>query len=218
MTEVCGVDAPESLKKHVFPDHLHKSALGCPARNKPPSSGSVRILPGHRRGDACAESGSFVQWQIAMPYRISKSFEIESGHILSKHPDKCRFPHGHSRRVEIVLVADQLDANDMVCDFKALKQRIGAFIESWDHALCLNSKDPNLEFYQRTYGERIITFAGLDPTSEVMAKAIFDELNRKLREAAPAGESNVYQVPPGVRVERVRVTETSSSWAEYSES
>ena len=150
-----------------------------------------------------------------MPFRISKSFEIESGHILSKHPDKCRFPHGHSRLVEIVLSADRLDGNDMVCDFKALKEAMKEFLESWDHALCLNSSDKNLDFYRQAYGERIVTFPSTDPTSEVMAKAIFDEVALRLVPGQPAAPG-AYVIPSGVRVERVRVTETSSSWAEYS--
>src|SRR6187399_3725111 len=79
---------------------------------------------------------------ILMPYRICKSFEIESGHMLSKHPGKCRFPHGHSRRVEIVVVSDELNAADMVCDFKALKLALKPFLAQWDHALCLNTADP----------------------------------------------------------------------------
>jgi len=151
-----------------------------------------------------------------MPFRISKSFEIESGHILSKHPDKCRFPHGHSRTVEIVLSADRLDGNDMVCDFKALKEAIHAFLDSWDHALCLNSNDANRAFYEKTYGERIVVFPATDPTSEVMAKAIFDEVKRRLPTAGQSSGAR-YAVPAHVRVERVRITETSSSWAEYSE-
>ena len=151
-----------------------------------------------------------------MPFRISKSFEIESGHILSKHPDKCRFPHGHSRSVEIVLTADALDGNDMVCDFKALKEAIQEFVESWDHALCLNSADPNLEFYRKTYGERIIAFPSTDPTSEVMAKMLFEEVARRLAEGKLRSGGR-YAIPATVRVERVRVTETSTSWAEYSE-
>ena len=65
-----------------------------------------------------------------MPFRICKTFEIESGHLLSKHPDKCRFPHGHSRTVEVVLAADQLDANDMVCDFQTVKSALTAFLEN----------------------------------------------------------------------------------------
>ena len=63
-----------------------------------------------------------------MPYRVCKVFEVESGHMLSKHPDRCRFPHGHSRRVEVVVAADELDSHDMVCDFKALKLAIGDLI------------------------------------------------------------------------------------------
>ena len=57
-----------------------------------------------------------------MPYRICKTIDIENGHMLSKHPDKCQFPHGHTRKVEFVLEADELDRNDMVCDFKIVKE------------------------------------------------------------------------------------------------
>ena len=148
-----------------------------------------------------------------MPYRICKSFEIESGHILSKHPGKCRFPHGHSRRVEVVLAADGLDAHDMVCDFKAVKLTLQMFLDSWDHALALNTDDPNFTFFQEKYGARVIAFAHTDPTTEVMAKTVFDELNRAL---ATTGDTGDYAIPAGVRIERVRITETSSSWAEYS--
>lgn len=151
-----------------------------------------------------------------MPYRISKIFEIETGHLLTKHPDKCRFPHGHSRKVEIVLAADQLDANDMVCDFKAVKESLHAFLDAWDHAFCLNTEDPQFAFFQKTYGAQIVPFEKVDPTSEVMAKTIFVELKRRLAASAGASGSR-YTVPPGVRVERVRVSETSSSWAEYAE-
>ncbi len=151
-----------------------------------------------------------------MPFRICKSFEIESGHLLTKHPEKCRFPHGHSRRVEVVLVADTLDGNDMVCDFKAVKAALETFLDAWDHAFCLNTDDPQFAFYQQTYGARVIPFLKTDPTSEAMAKAIFDELKRRFAGAERQPDAH-YAVPAGVRIERVRVTETSSSWAEYSE-
>jgi 6-pyruvoyltetrahydropterin/6-carboxytetrahydropterin synthase len=147
-----------------------------------------------------------------MPFRISKSFEIESGHILSKHPGKCRFPHGHSRRVEVVVAADTLDGNDMVCDFRVLKDALKEFLDTWDHAMCLNTKDPEYDFFRRTYGARVIPFPDRDPTSEVMAEVIFSELKRTLTEVAKASPA-----PARIRVERVRVTETSTSWAEYFE-
>ena len=66
-----------------------------------------------------------------MPYRICKTFEIESGHMLSKHPDLCKFPHGHSRKVEFVLEAGELDQNEMVCDFKSLKEAMSQFLKAW---------------------------------------------------------------------------------------
>lgn len=151
-----------------------------------------------------------------MPFRICKSFEIESGHMLSKHPGKCRFPHGHSRRVEVVLVADQLDANDMVCDFKAVKEALKSFLDQWDHALCLNTADPQFAHLKNAYGEHVIPFADADPTSERMAQVIFAEAKRRLNAAPPPGGTGAAR-PAEIRVERVRVTETSSSWAEYAE-
>jgi 6-pyruvoyltetrahydropterin/6-carboxytetrahydropterin synthase len=149
-----------------------------------------------------------------MPYRIAKTLTFESGHLLTKHRGRCRFPHGHSRTVEVVLAADQLDANDMVCDFKALKRALEGFLDGWDHALCLNTSDPGFNFLQHTYGERVVAFNATDPTTEVMARTIFETLQRILAERIrdPSAE---YPIPAGVRLERVRITETATSWAEY---
>ena len=80
-----------------------------------------------------------------MPYRVCKTIDIESGHMLSKHPDKCRFPHGHTRKVEFVLEAQQLDRNEMVCDFLVVKEIIGDYLNSLDHAICVNTADPAYE-------------------------------------------------------------------------
>lgn len=151
-----------------------------------------------------------------MPFRICKTFEFESGHLLAKHPDKCRFPHGHSRRIEIVLAAEALDANDMVCDFKAIKTALADVVAAWDHALCVNTADPQYAYLKNTYGERIVAFAAEDPTTEVLARHLFQIARDRLRSAA-SGASAAYPVRPDVRVERVRVSETRSSWAEYFE-
>ena len=147
-----------------------------------------------------------------MPYRICKSFEVENGHMLSKHPDKCRFPHGHTRKVELVLEADALDANDMVCDFKAVKTMVGGYLDRFDHAMCMNVADPMFPEMKKRYGEQIIGFEQVDPTTEVLARAICDHLHSAL---ATAREPGKYPVQASVRVVCVRVWETSSSWAEY---
>ena len=148
-----------------------------------------------------------------MPYRICKSFEVENGHMLSKHPDKCRFPHGHTRKVELVLEADALDSNDMVCDFKAVKEAVGEFLERFDHAMCMNVEDAMYAEMKARYGERVIGFEQTDPTTEVLAQVVYDFLQARLREDDV--REGTYPVREGVRVASVRVWETSSSWAEY---
>jgi len=69
--------------------------------------------------------------------------------MLSKHPDLCKFPHGHSRKVEFVLESDDLDGNEMVCDFKSLKEAMSAFLKAWDHALCVNTQDAQHDTLKR---------------------------------------------------------------------
>jgi len=151
-----------------------------------------------------------------MPYRICKTLEVENAHMLSKHPDQCKYPHGHSRKIEFVLEADSLDPNDMVCDFKVIKAAVYEYIDSFDHAMCLNTEDPNFETLKQVYHDHIIAFNNADPTTEVMAREIFlkcrEYLDDYRRQASPR-----YPLPESVRLVKVRVWETSSSWAEYEE-
>jgi 6-pyruvoyltetrahydropterin/6-carboxytetrahydropterin synthase len=149
-----------------------------------------------------------------MPYRICKTIEIENGHMLSKHPDKCRFPHGHTRKVEFVLEAGGLDANGMVCDFKVISRAVSGWLEAFDHALCVNRADPMCQTLREAYGERVIVFDA-EPTTEVMAREFFDRAAASLADFARNHPDSPYQLSGGVRLVRVRVWETSSSWAEY---
>lgn len=155
-------------------------------------------------------------------YRVCKSFDVESGHMLSKHPGNCRYPHGHTRRVEVVVAAETLDAGDMVCDFAALRVVVQEVVGRFDHSLAVNSQDPDLRALKGSgrLGERLIVFPGQDPTTEAMAKFIYDHVAARLsadREViGPTG--TVYRLPPGLVLERVRVGETPSSWAEYGRS
>ena len=148
-------------------------------------------------------------------YRICKCIELESGHLLSKHPGNCQFPHGHTRSVELVFAAETLDDHEMVMDFKAIGEMMNEFLEQFDHALCMNTADPNYAVFRSIYGERIIPFEQMDPTSEAMAHAVFRHAQAALKKAKSGALR--YPVRDCVKLERVRVWETSSSWAEYGE-
>jgi len=147
-----------------------------------------------------------------MPYQICKSFEIESAHMLSKHKGNCRFPHGHSRKVEFILEADDLDVNEMVCDFKLARVLIEKELNKFDHAICMNTQDPAFTEMKERYGERVIEFINADPTTEKMAHDIGEAFIKNLAEYTGTD----YVLGKSVRLLSVRVWETSSSWAQWS--
>lgn len=152
-----------------------------------------------------------------MVYRVCKSFEIESGHMLSKHPGRCRFPHGHSRRIDLVIAADRLDGHDMVVDFKALRLAVEGELDRYDHALAVNSEDPALPGLGVVGSGRLVVFEGEDPTTEALARRIYAFVAGEIaRGASYADEQgNRYALSDRLTLERVRVSETSTSWAEY---
>ncbi len=137
--------------------------------------------------------------------------------MLTLHPDKCKFPHGHTRKVEFVIEADELDGHQMVCDFKIIKEAVGDWLDIFDHALCMNTADPAYGDFKARYGDRVIGFENQDPTTELMAKTIFDHTEKALAAYGRRGDTR-YVLQPGVTLVRVRVWETSSSWAEYEKS
>ena len=113
-----------------------------------------------------------------------------------------------------MLESQELDANDMVCDFKIVKAAVGEFLDSLDHAMCMNTDDPAFAEFRERYGDRIIGFDATDPTTEVIAKHIHDEVTTRLAEYR-LQPSPRYPLAAGVNVRSVKVWETSSSWAEY---
>ena len=115
-------------------------------------------------------------------FRIAKTFEVEYGHRLSKHPEKCRFPHGHSLRIEVVVRGRELNDHDMVCDYKALKMLVVDLVDQLDHAMALNSDDPQLENLN-AIGERVLVFEGQDPTTEVLVRWLFEQIHFSVPDA-----------------------------------
>ncbi|MGI5213816.1 6-pyruvoyl trahydropterin synthase family protein [Plantactinospora sp. CA-290183] len=67
-------------------------------------------------------------------YRIGKTFGFEAAHRLPLPPThKCSRLHGHSYRAEVILGAEQLDANGFVIDFGELDPVKAYLAEQLDH-------------------------------------------------------------------------------------
>jgi 6-pyruvoyltetrahydropterin/6-carboxytetrahydropterin synthase len=116
--------------------------------------------------------------------RVKKDFA--AAHNLRGYSGNCENLHGHNFLVEAVISGSSLDDCGMLVDFKALKKELSAVINRLDHQ----------------YLNEIPPFDVINPTSENLAKHIFEELKKIF----------------GEKTESVRVFETPTSSAEYRES
>jgi 6-pyruvoyltetrahydropterin/6-carboxytetrahydropterin synthase len=105
----------------------------------------------------------------------------------------------------------------MVCDYKALKVLVGEIVHRVDHTMAVSSVDPELDSLRAIGGDRVLEFEGQDPTTEVVARWLYGEIAAQLAagRAVETPSGTTYRLPEGLELERVRVWETSSSWAEY---
>lgn len=147
-------------------------------------------------------------------FYVAKQFTFDAGHRLLSHPELCRHPHGHTYRLEVVLAARELDANAMVCDYKALSRLVKGVLVAYDHAMILARHDP-LCAVLRERGERLVVLEE-EPTAEVLARHLFFELQQAMRRAAAHTDQLApYGFGEGVELVAVRLWETPTSWAEY---
>ena len=133
-------------------------------------------------------------------YSVTKRIEFCYGHRLMDYDGVCRHPHGHNAIVEIDIRAERLDGRNMVADFTDIKRIVKGWIDSeLDHKMILRRDDPLAEAL-RQLGEPMYLLES-NPTVERIARLIYDK-GREL----------------GVEIVAVRVWETPTSVATYSES
>ena len=132
-------------------------------------------------------------------YQIRKVFKFEGSHILnSAYSLECsNHVHGHSYIVEVFLKTEKLDEHGMVVDFKFLKQQVQQIFNSWDHAFVVSKYDQR---FIKDDNSLVDIFFNGNPTAENMAQYFYDECRKKI-----------------ALVNKVRVHETATGWAEYYE-
>lgn len=120
-------------------------------------------------------------------HRIGKQFGFEAAHSLPDLPQghKCARPHGHSYTVEVTIVADGELTGPGFVVDFADLAPLGAYLNAE-----LDHRDLNA----------VLPVA---PTSENLAAHLYQWCTANLA------------LPVGVRVEKVRVSETASTFAEY---
>jgi len=97
-------------------------------------------------------------------YSIKVEADFSSAHNLKGYKGKCEELHGHNWKIEVVASKSKLDKTGMVLDFKFIKNELDTISEKLDHKY-LN----NLSYFKKT-----------NPTSENIAKFIYDNLKLKI--------------------------------------
>lgn len=98
-------------------------------------------------------------------YELSIKSDFAASHYLPDYKGKCRKLHGHTWKVEAVFTGECLNKVGMVVDFAVIKRQFKTFLENLDH-VHLN----NLPYFKK-----------VNPTTEHLAKYIFNEFSRKCR-------------------------------------
>ncbi len=138
-------------------------------------------------------------------FRVRKTFRFEAAHILkSAYSKDCSNTiHGHSYVVEVFLKSPELNEDGMVMDFGELKDIIGSIFTAFDHALILPAEFKQTDGTPPLDGK--IIWWSTNPTAETMAREFFGRVAARLNR-------HTY-----VKVEKIRVHETTTGWAEYEE-
>ncbi|MFH0762316.1 MAG: 6-carboxytetrahydropterin synthase QueD [Candidatus Omnitrophota bacterium] len=99
-------------------------------------------------------------------FNVKVEGNFSSAHNLRAYKGKCESLHGHNWKVEAEAQSRRLDKAGMVIDFKILKKRLYDCLEELDHK----------------YLNKIPYFKKVNPTSENIAKYIYDTLKRRLKD------------------------------------
>ena len=133
--------------------------------------------------------GIFAMTEKHSVYRLQVSTQFSSSHQLRNYGGKCEELHGHNFTVQAEVEGTRLEPDtSILIDFKVLKAKLNQVVDPLDH----------------THLNQLPQFSELNPSSENLAKHIYQELGKTLQDT-------------GVQVRKVSVSEKESSTAVYME-
>lgn len=109
-----------------------------------------------------------------MKSRIYKDVHFDASHRLLHYQGKCANLHGHRWRAEVWMEGDVDEDTMILIDYNTIK----SIIERFDHQIILNRDDPMVPCIEQF--QKVVTTPG-DPTSELLAQLIRDDLDRECR-------------------------------------
>lgn len=140
-----------------------------------------------------------------MVVRITKEFKFEMAHALYGYDGLCANIHGHSYKLWVTVKGEVKNENGhtkdgMLMDFTDLKSIVKPeIVDKYDHSLVLNANSPHADLDLSAFNK--VYYLDYQPTSENL---VLDFANF-IKE----------QLPDGVDLLKVVLSETASSFAEW---
>lgn len=102
-------------------------------------------------------------------FEIIVGDDFSAAHKLMEYKGKCEVLHGHNYKAWVKVSANDTDSRGLVVDFTDIKQILKEVVLELDHKY-LNEMD----FFKKN-----------NPTSELLAKYIFDKVNLHIKKLYP---------------------------------
>ncbi len=98
-------------------------------------------------------------------YELTVTSHFSGAHRLRYLHGKCEELHGHNWKIEVSVTSSKLNREGVVIDFTLLKQKVEKVLKTLDH----------------TFLNDLPYFSGEEPSSENIARYIFENLKRELK-------------------------------------
>lgn len=121
-------------------------------------------------------------------YRLTIKTGFAAAHNLINYQGDCENLHGHNWKVEVTVVARELDDAGLAIDFKVLKKETNQLLDELDHK----------------YVNQHEFFKTISPSSENISRYLYQQLSVRLNDG-------------NIKVERIGVWESDNACAEYYE-
>ena len=127
---------------------------------------------------------------------VTKKFEFHAAHRLENHKGACFNLHGHTWYLDVTVSGFVNDYTGMITDFTVLKELVKPTVDKLDHA----------------YLNEAVSF---EPTVENLIQHIAREISTAIVNFAKRVSEISYIAPKNLRLVRLRLHETPSSYAEW---
>ncbi len=119
-------------------------------------------------------------------YELKITSHFAAAHQLREFKGGCERLHGHNWKIEVYVIGERLARDGLLIDFRVVKEVTKGALDELDHEF-LNDLEP---------------FKTINPSSENIARHIFDTLSHKLNRE-------------GIKVSKVTAWESDSACATY---